>query len=55
MDNKRTISQLSDEQLTQLMNWRAKGMGIIQIAGLTTIDRFELARFFKQADAEDAA
>ena len=53
MDNKRVISQLTDSELSALMNWRViDKMGLRQIAIRADIDYREIVRFFKEADAE---
>lgn len=54
MNNMRTISQLTDQELTNIMNWRTQGLSVHQIAGVTRIDHRELTRFFKDADTESS-
>ena len=55
MDELRTIGELDDPELAALMQWRADGLGLRQIATRAQIDYREICRFFKEADAEDAA
>ena len=55
MDELRTIGELDDGELSALMQWRADGLGLRQIATRAQIDYREVCRFFKEADnAEDA-